>query len=224
MARGIRRLDGTVGAWSHGGMEAVRPELIDDDALDDLEREVIGRLRGRVLEVGAGEGENFGAFHHDVEWIGLEPDDARRSELATRARGWGHSAEPLAAKAEHIPLADHSVDAVVGTYVLCSVDDQAVALAEVRRVLVPGGRAVFVDHVVAPPHTMKRAVQRAVTPISRRCCHGCHWDRDTGAALVAAGFTGDDVRLVRVPSFPFGPTRVLLFDGHAAPTEAAADT
>ena len=196
-----------------------RPELIDDDALDDLERAAVGRLRGRVLEIGAGEGENFGAFHADVEWIGLEPDDERRAELATRARTWGHRAEPLAAKAERIPLPDHSVDAVVGTYVLCSVDDQAVALAEVRRVLVPGGRILFVDHVAAPPHTLKRAVQRVATPITRRCCHGCHWDRDTEAALVAAGFTGDEVQRVRVPSFPFGPTRVLLFGGHTPPSE-----
>ncbi|MEI5582520.1 MULTISPECIES: class I SAM-dependent methyltransferase [unclassified Agromyces] len=200
-------------------MDAARPELISDDALDDLEREAIGRIRGRVLEIGAGEGENFGAFHHEVEWIGLEPDAGRRAELATRARGWGHRSDVLDAVAERIPLPDASVDAVVGTYVLCSVDDQAAALAEVRRVLRPGGRVVFVDHVVAPPRTLKRAVQRAVTPFSARFCHNCHWDRDTGRALADAGFAGDEVRLVRVPSFPLGPTRVLLFRGHA--TEAA---
>jgi SAM-dependent methyltransferase len=195
-------------------MDGARPELITDDALDDLEREAIGRVRGRVLEIGAGEGANFGAFHDDVEWIGLEPDFDRRVELAQQARAWQHAREPLDAVAESIPLPDASVDAVVGTYVLCSVRDQGVALAEVRRVLRPGGRVVFVDHVVAPPRTVKRAVQRIVTPFSTRFCHGCHWDRDTGAALAAAGFAGDHVRMVRVPSFPFGPTRVLLFSGH----------
>lgn len=197
-------------------MDAARPELITDDALDDLEREAIGRVRGRVLEIGAGEGANFGAFHHGVEWVGLEPDFRRRVELAQQARAWQHAREPLDAVAEAIPLPDASVDAVVGTYVLCSVRDQGAALAEVRRVLKPGGRVVFVDHVIAPPHTLKRAVQRVVTPFSTRFCHGCHWDRDTGAALIAAGFAGDEVRLVRVPSFPFGPTRVLLFSGHVA--------
>ena len=201
-------------------MDGARPELITDDALDDLEREAIGRVRGRVLEIGAGEGANFGAFHHDVEWVGLEPDFRRRVELAQQARAWQHAREPLDAVAEAIPLPDASVDAVVGTYVLCSVRDQGAALAEVRRVLKPGGRVVFVDHVIAPPRTLKRAVQRVVTPFSVRLCHGCHWDRDTGAALVAAGFAGDDVRLVRVPSFPFGPTRVLLFSGHVAESGA----
>ncbi|WP_395244025.1 class I SAM-dependent methyltransferase [Agromyces sp. MMS24-K17] len=189
--------------------------LIDDDALDDLERELVGRLRGRVLEIGAGEGENFGAMHPDVEWTGLEPDARRRAELATRAREWRHEAAPLDAVAEAIPLPDASVDAVVGTYVLCSVRDPAAVLAEVRRVLVPGGRVVFVDHVAAPPRTLKRAVQAVATPIARRVCHGCHWNRDTEAALAAAGFTGTDVRRLRVRSRPFGPVPMLLFDGRA---------
>ncbi|MRG61220.1 methyltransferase domain-containing protein [Agromyces sp. CFH 90414] len=191
--------------------------LIDDDRLDDLEREVLGRVRGRVLEIGAGDGENFGAWHPDVDWIGLEPDADRRVELATRAREWRHEGAPLDAVAESIPLPDASVDAVVGTYVLCSVTDLDAALAEVRRVLVPGGRVVFVDHVIAPPRTVKRVVQRVATPFSRRLCHGCHWDRDPEAALEAAGFTGDDVRRLRVRSAPFGPMPVLVYDGHATP-------
>ncbi|WP_448809023.1 class I SAM-dependent methyltransferase [Agromyces bauzanensis] len=189
--------------------------LITDDELDELEREYIARVRGRVLEIGAGDGENFGAFDPAVEWIGLEPDAKRRAELATRAREWRHEASPLDAVAESIPLPDHSVDAVVGTYVLCSVGDPAAALAEVRRVLVPGGRVIFVDHVLAPPRTLKRAVQRVATPISKRVCHGCHWDRDTERALVEAGFVGDDVRRLRVRSMPFGPVPMLLFDGRA---------
>ena len=190
-------------------------ELIGDDELDELEREFVGRVRGRVLEIGAGDGENFGAFDPDVEWIGLEPDAKRRTELATRAREWRHASAPLDALAESIPLPDASVDAVVGTYVLCSVTDPAAALAEVRRVLVPAGRVVFVDHVIAPPRTLKRAVQRVATPVSKRVCHGCHWDRDTERALVSAGFTGVDVRRLRVRSMPFGPVPMLLFDGRA---------
>jgi ubiquinone/menaquinone biosynthesis C-methylase UbiE len=189
--------------------------LIRDEELDELEREFVARARGRVLEIGAGDGENFGAFDPDVEWVGLEPDAKRRAELATRAREWRHASEPLDARAESIPLPDHSIDTVVGTYVLCSVTDQAATLAEVRRVLVPGGRVIFVDHVIAPPGTLKRAVQRIATPIAKRVCHGCHWDRDTEQALVAAGFIGGDVRRLRVRSMPFGPVPMLLFDGRA---------
>lgn len=197
-----------------------QPTPISDDELDDLERAFVARVRGRVLEIGAGEGENFGAFDPEVTWIGLEPDAKRRAELGQRAREWRHDAAPLDAVAESIPLPDHSVDAVVGTYVLCSVRDQATALAEVRRVLVPGGRVVFVDHVVAPPGTLKRAVQRVATPIAKRIHHGCHWDRDTERALVEAGFVGEDVRRLRVRSKPFGPVPMLLFDGRAPGTSA----
>ncbi|MGW9629698.1 class I SAM-dependent methyltransferase [Agromyces sp. NPDC055520] len=193
----------------------VASDLIDDDDLDDLEREFVGRVRGRVLELGAGEGENFGALHAGVDWIGLEPDAGRRAELARRAREWGHRTDPLDARAESIPLSDGSVDAVVATWVLCSVADPAAALAEVRRVLAPGGRAVFIDHVVAPPRTVKRVVQRIATPFTVRFHHGCHWDRDTAGALADAGFVADDARALRVRSRPFGPVRVLLFDGHA---------
>ncbi len=189
--------------------------LIGDDELDGLEREFVGRVRGRVLEIGAGDGENFGAFDPGIEWQGLEPDAKRREELATRAREWRHTAEPMDALAESIPLPDHSVDAVVGTYVLCSVGDQAAALAEVRRVLVPDGRVIFVDHVIAPPRTLKRAVQRVATPIAKRVCHGCHWDRDTERALAEAGFLATDIRRLRVRSSPFGPVPMLLFDGRA---------
>jgi len=198
-----------------------QPTPISDDELDELERQFVGRVRGRVLEIGAGEGENFGAFDPGITWTGLEPDAKRRTELAQRAREWRHEAEPLDAVAESIPLPDHSVDAVVGTYVLCSVTDQAATLAEVRRVLVPGGRVVFVDHVVAPPRTLKYVVQRVATPFSKRFCHGCHWDRDTEQALVRAGFRGEDVRRLRVRSTPFGPVPMLLFEGRA-PGDAAS--
>jgi ubiquinone/menaquinone biosynthesis C-methylase UbiE len=193
---------------------------ISDDELDDLERHFVARVRGRVLEIGAGEGENFGAFDPDITWLGLEPDPKRRAELAQRAREWRHEAAPLDAVAESIPLPDHSVDAVVGTYVLCSVRDQASALAEVRRVLVPGGRVVFVDHVIAPPRTLKRAVQRVATPFAKRIHHGCHWDRDTERALVEAGFVGEDVRRLRVRSTPFGPVPMLLFEGRTPEVSA----
>lgn len=188
---------------------------IDDDALDDLERVFVGRLRGRVLEIGAGEGENFGSLHAEVTWTGLEPDAARRQELSERMRGWGHDHAPLASGAESIPLPDDSIDAILGTYVMCSVKDPEAVLAEVRRVLVPGGRVVFIEHVLAAT-VLGRAVQHAGTPVSRVCCHGCHWNRDTGRTLAVAGFDADDVRRVRVKVRPFGALPVLLFDGHAA--------
>jgi len=190
-----------------------RPPLVDDDALDALERDWFGRVHGRVLEIGAGEGENFGALALDVVWTGLEPADARRAELSIRAREWGHEQAPLAASAERIPVPDASFDAVIASYVFCTVPDPVSALAELRRVLVPGGRLVVAEHVGAPQGSAKRAVQRLATPASVRWCHGCHLDRDTERVIADAGFRAEDVRRVRARSFPLGALPILLYEG-----------
>lgn len=192
-----------------------KDRLIDDDTMDDLERELVGRAAGRVLELGAGNGENFGAFAPDVQWQGLEPDAGRRVELTLRAREWGHEAIPLDARAEAVPLPAGSVDTVVSTYVMCTVEDVAAALAEARRVLVPGGRVLLVEHVLAPHSAVLRGVQRAATPFTVRWCGGCHQNRDPLPALQEAGFTAVDVRHVRVHDRPLPPTPVLLYEGRA---------
>lgn len=190
-----------------------RADRIDDDELERLERDFVARASGRVLEIGAGEGENFGALPVGVIWQGLEPDAERRSELARRAREWGHPSAPLDAVAEAIPLPDASVDAVMGTYVLCTVKDVAATLAEVRRVLVPGGRMIFVDHVAAPAGSWRRGMQHVATPFTRRFCHGCHWDRDPEPAFAAAGFRAVDVRRYDVLSRGWPSVPTLFFDG-----------
>jgi ubiquinone/menaquinone biosynthesis C-methylase UbiE len=196
--------------------EVMPPDpLISDDELDDLERELVGRARRRVLEIGAGRGENFGALPADVVWQGLEPDAVRREELARRAREWGHGAVPMDAGAERVPLPDGSVDAVIGTYVLCTVPDVRAALNEMRRVLVPGGRMLFVEHVLAPRGWALPLLQRAATPFTVHWCAGCHQNRDSLAMLAEAGFIEVDVRRVRVRGLPLPPTPVLLYEGRA---------
>jgi ubiquinone/menaquinone biosynthesis C-methylase UbiE len=187
--------------------------LTSDAELEELERDYVGRLRGRVLEIGAGDGENFGPLDPEVQWVGLEPDARRRPELRRRAKTWGHR-DVLEAKAERIPLPDHSVDAVLGTYVLCSVDDVAATVAELRRVLVPGGRVVLIDHVVAAGGA-KRAAQRMMTLFTARFCNNCHQDRDPEPALIAAGFTDVDVRRIEVGSWRPIASPVLLYEGVA---------
>jgi len=123
----------------------VATPLIDDDELDDLEREFVARVRGRVLEIGVGDGENFGAFDPDVEWQGLEPDATRRAELATRAKEWRHAAVPLDAKAESIPLPDHSVDGATCGFALRNLVELPKFFDELGRVVRPGGRIALLD-------------------------------------------------------------------------------
>jgi ubiquinone/menaquinone biosynthesis C-methylase UbiE len=151
-------------------------------------RAALGALTGTVLEIGAGAGANFGYFRRGIRWLGLEPNPRRRGELARTAARYGQHAPVLAAPAERIPLGDASVDAVAATVVLCSVADQDAVLAEVRRVLRPGGRFVFFEHVAAPAGTWARLLQRCVAPVTRRFDGGCDPGRETWRAIEAAGF------------------------------------
>ena len=112
--------------------------------------EVFADLRGRVLEVGAGEGENLDAFRSDVSWTGIEPDEGSRRQLEIEARKYGFVDQVLDARCEELPFADESFDAVIATLVFCSVTDLDASLAEVMRVLKPGGTLACVEHVHAP--------------------------------------------------------------------------
>ena len=155
----------------------------------------IGRLSGTVLEIGAGRGRNFEHLRPGVRWIGAEPDAPRRAELARAAREHGHGEAPLDAFAESLPLADDSVDGVLSTGVLCSVRDQDRALAEIARVLRPGGRFVFAEHVAAP-RGWKRTLQRIAAPFSRTLDHGCDPTRETEPAVRRSALT-----VVRVDTY-----------------------
>jgi SAM-dependent methyltransferase len=165
----------------------------DMTAYARYQREVLSSLSGTVLEIGAGYGANFGCLAAGTDWIGLEPDPAARRRLATIAAAYGYHRPVIASAAERIPLPDASVDAVAGTRVLCSVADQAMVLAQVRRVLRPGGQFVFFEHVAAPRGTASRVLQRCCAPLSRRLT-GCDTARETWRAIVAAGFRDVEFR------------------------------
>lgn len=164
---------------------------------------LLSSLCGTVLEIGPGAGGNLRHYPDAVRWIGVEPDVASRSRVLAEAGRLGRGATVLAGVAERLDLPDRSVDAVVGTYVLCSVDDQAAALAELRRVLRPGGRYVFAEHVAAPPGTWLRRGQRVTGVVGELFGVRCRPDRDTLAAMERAGF--DVVELYRTSRpGPFG--------------------
>jgi ubiquinone/menaquinone biosynthesis C-methylase UbiE len=145
-----------------------------------------------VLEIGAGRGVNFDRLPTGVTWTGLEPDPKRRAALAASAAHHGHAGRAVAGVAEHLPLADQSMDTVVETVMLCSVADQRAVLAEVRRVLKPGGAFVFVEHVAAAHGSWTRRAQDAFAPFSRRFLGGCDPARETWQALADAGFAEVD--------------------------------
>lgn len=183
--------------------------------------ELLREVRGTVVEIGAGTGLNLAHYPPSVERLVLtEPDAHMRRRLQARLVELGTPAaaraEIVAAPADALPLGDGEADAVVSTLVLCSVPDQRAALREVRRVLRPGGRFVFLEHVVTPEKPRRARWQRRLTPVWRRLADGCHLDRDTGAAIEAAGLVPGPV--TRESMRKSAPIVRTMIRGHATPT------
>ncbi len=154
----------------------------------DRKRALLRQLDGVVLEIGPGTGANLGYYPSGTRLIGIEPNPYMHDYLRREAERLSREIEIRNGAAERLDVADASVDAVVSTLVLCSVRDQAATLAEVLRVLRPGGRFVFLEHVAAPQGTWRRAVQRAVRPLWGVLGDGCRPNRETWRAIEQAGF------------------------------------
>ena len=167
----------------------------------DLRVELLAGAAGRVVEVGAGNGINFPHYPHSVsEVIAVEPEPYLRSQAEKAAPSAPVPVRVTPGLADALGLDPASVDAVVACGVLCSVPDQAAALAEFRRVLRPGGELRFYEHVRSRRPGFARWQSR-VDPLWTRMFGGCHADRDTLGAIERAGF-----RLERCRGFPFPAT------------------
>jgi SAM-dependent methyltransferase len=153
-------------------------------------RRLLKGLHGTVLEIGAGHGLNFPHYPTEVtEVIAIEPEPTLRARAAEAAVSAPVPVRVLAGVADHLPLDDGVVDAAVASLVLCSVPDQHHALAELHRVLRPGGELRFYEHVI-PRCQPKRLLLQAAdhSGLWPKIAGGCHPARDTGAAIEHAGF------------------------------------
>jgi ubiquinone/menaquinone biosynthesis C-methylase UbiE len=149
-------------------------------------RQLLAGARGAVLEIGGGTGTNL-AHYRDVDRVTIaEPDPFMRNRIGPKVEDARVPVEVSATGAESLPFPDGSFDTVVSTLVLCTVPDQETALDEVRRVLRPGGRLLFIEHVRAA-EPMARWQDR-LELLRRRLLGGCHPNRDTVAAIEEAGF------------------------------------
>jgi ubiquinone/menaquinone biosynthesis C-methylase UbiE len=175
----------------------------DTAAYTELKRRLVGGLSGLVLEIGAGGGANFDLLDHTTDGVGLEPDRRRRRRLTAKVARSGRRGTVIDGVAEDMPLPDDSVDAVLSTIVLCSVRDQEQAVAEVLRVLRPGGRFVFFEHVAAEHGSWQYRWQTWTAPCSRMFDHGCDPSRETWQVLQQAPFIELDLSWFRVDGRPF---------------------
>ena len=148
-----------------------------------------GLRRGTIVELGAGTGANFRYLPRGSRLVALEPSRAMHPRLQRNAELNHIELQLVEARAECIPIEDESVDEVIATLVLCTVVDPTRVLAEVLRILRPGGTFRFVEHIVAPTTSLRRRVQRLLAPPWAWLFEGCDVQRNTADLIASAGFS-----------------------------------
>jgi ubiquinone/menaquinone biosynthesis C-methylase UbiE len=174
-----------------------------------VRRELVGPAAGRVIEIGAGTGMSFAHYGAAAERVvAVEPDAhmLARAERRAAARGDG-LVELRRLEAERLPFADASFDTAIASLVLCSVESPPAALAELRRVLRPGGTLRFYEHVRSQGR-LGAACQDLLAPLWCRIAGGCHPNRDTVAEIERAGFRVTSLRRTSLGP-PASPTAVV---------------
>ena len=155
----------------------------------ERKQSLLGDLSGDVVEIGPGCGVNLAYLPREVRWTGIEPNPCFHPYIRNEAARLDRPVRLQVGMAEDLGLEDASVDAVVGTLVLCSVDRVEAALEEILRVLKPGGRYCFLEHVAAPQGSWLRWIQRGVRPVWSSLLDGCRPDADTRVQIARAGFS-----------------------------------
>jgi len=167
-----------------------------------LRRTLLGQARGRTVDIGSGSGLNLPHFpDHLDELILAEPDPAMRARLAERLDRSRSRARLIDAPAELLPFADHSIDTVVSSFVLCTVTEPDVALREIARVLRHDGQLLFIEHVRSDSPTLARWQDRLDEPW-RRFARGCRCNRATAELIVACGFELPTLRVAKWRAMP----------------------
>ena len=171
----------------------------------DYKRSLFANLEGTVVEIGPGTGVNLPYVPDGLRWIGLEPNPHMHGYIREQLAGREIEADLRVDPAQDTGLKDDSVDAVISTLVLCSVPDVRETLAELRRILKPGGRVLFIEHVAADAHTPLCWVQHGIRPLWQAVADGCRPNRDTGRLLRAAGFSSVEFDRFNIGVPPVSP-------------------
>jgi len=199
--------------------DIIMPRLCDfamrNKQLVPFRERVIGAAEGRVLEIGVGSGMNLPFYRPPVrEILALEPAPQLVTMARSASRATSMPVRFLEASAEAIPLDKYSVDTIVTTWTLCSIPQAARALADMRRVLRPGGKLLFVEHGLAPDEGVRRWQDR-LTPVWRCISGGCHLNRPIRSMIEGAGFHLDRIETGYMP----GPkSMTFMYEGSARPT------
>lgn len=191
-------------SWLMGKLYDPFMAKTEEACLGEWRKELLARARGRVLEIGAGTGINLQYYPPGVDLALVEPDKHMRQSLVERLDESGLRGEVISSTVEEMDAEDASFDTVVSTLVLCSVPDQASTLAELRRVLKPGGSLIFLEHVAAHENPGRLKWQRRIDPVWKILGDGCRLCRETASAIEAADFEMIEMKRESMrKAFPF---------------------
>jgi len=174
--------------------------------ISKYKQELFRDVTGTVLEIGPGTGANL-RYLNPARSVGqgVEPNPFMQAYLHEETNRLGMPIDIRMPTGETLPVTDESVDAVISTLVLCCVNSQRCALQEVLRVLKPGGRLLFIEHVAAPQGSWLRRTQNLLTPLWKRLGDGCHPNRETWVEVECAGFETVDYDRITAPTLIVSP-------------------
>ncbi len=172
-----------------------------------IKQQMFSGLPDTVVELGPGPGANLRYYRRGTKLVAVEPNPLMHERLRRNADKHDVDLEIRSVGGEQMELDDSSAEAVIGTLVLCTVADPAQVLSEVHRVLKPGGRFTFLEHVAAPPGSLLRPLQRALHMPWHWLFEGCHLTRESSPQIEAAGFTEVTINRfdLQSPVFPIRP-------------------
>jgi len=171
-----------------------------------IKTDLFRKLGSNVIEIGAGTGANFRYLENDATVHVVEPNPYCKSELMKVSSKLGLSIRIHEVGAENLPVADGFASSIICSLVLCSVNDPALVLQEIRRCLAPGGRFIFIEHVRSK-NVLRRCYQYCFAPFWRLTFGGCRLTRDTRSLIEQAGFEHLKVNSTGIGNFllPFRP-------------------
>ncbi len=171
------------------------------DSFLEMRQEVLKNVSGTVLEIGIGPGYNIPIYKNVSKLYALEPSLELAALAEKRAAEVSFPVEFIKVGAEAVPLLDNSIDTAVSTWTLCSVEDPLQVLREIKRVLKPEGRFVFIDHG-ASPNKFLYFLQKVSTPVSKHFTGNCHSDRKIGGLIKEVGFKIEKIEYSTEPWHP----------------------
>lgn len=162
----------------------------EDPRITEFLKSTLANISGLVVEVGPGAGTNFKYLASGIQWVGIEPNREVNNLLIQEAKKYGLSnIKVVNSNAEKMEVPNNSCDVVLATRVLCSAGNPGEVVKEIYRILKPGGKYIFLEHVAAPQGTIHRFIQNIFNPLNRIMVGNCHINRENGKIIERTGFS-----------------------------------